>query len=182
VLNTIITGGAFLGFVLVVVVLFFRHNPLFTRIGNIFEGQDPSGKGRTRDAFILAGQMLEQNNKYWGIGMGQIKVAGADIIRNYYLYSPQYPVAIPNATAETLAIFGWIGLIIRFSLEIFLFFYTKVWTNYYRLLLFIFIFLYQFTGSFITNIAEYVIWIIALTNVFPQFNVRSYKRRFHLHK
>jgi hypothetical protein len=177
VLNTIITGGAILGFALVIVVLFFRHNPLFTRMANIFEGQDPSGKGRTRDAFILAGQMLEQTNKYWGIGIGQIKVAGADFIRTYYLYGPEHPVALPNATAETLAIFGWIGLILRFSIEIFLFFYIKVWNNYYRLLLFTFIFLYQFTGSFITNIAEYVIWIIAFMNVFPQFDVRPYKRQ-----
>ncbi len=163
-----------MGFVLVVVVLFFRHNPLFTRMANIFEGQDPSGKGRTRDAFILARQMLKQNNEYWGIGIGQIKVAGADLIRSYYLYSPEHRVAIPNATAETLTIFGWIGVILRFSIEIFLFFYTKVWNNYYRLLLFIFIFLYQFTGSFITNIAEYIIWIIAFANVFPQFNVKHY--------
>jgi hypothetical protein len=176
VLNTIITGGMASSFVLIIVVLFFRHNPLFTRIGNIFEGQDLSGKGRTRDAFILAGQMLEQNNKYWGVGIGQIKVAGADIIRSYYRYSPLYPVGIPNATAETLAIFGWVGLLLRFLIEIFLFFYTRVWNNYYRLLLFIFIFLYQFTGSFVTNIAEYVIWIIAFTNVFPQFNVRFYQR------
>ncbi|MBC7536218.1 MAG: hypothetical protein H7258_11050, partial [Ferruginibacter sp.] len=53
----------------------------------------------------------------------------------------------------------------------FLFFYTKVWTNYFRLLLFIFIFIYQFTGSFVTNIAEYVIWILAFTNVFVEFDV-----------
>jgi len=176
ILNSIITGGVILGFVLVVVVLFFRHNPLFTRIGNIFGGEDLSGKGRTRDAFILAAQMLEENNKYWGIGLGQIKIAGADIVRSYYKYSPDYPVTIPNATAETWAIFGWIGLIIRLGVEIFLFFFTTVWKNYYRLLLFLFIFFYQFTGSFITNIAEYVIWIMAFSNIFPQFSVRFEKR------
>jgi hypothetical protein len=45
-----------------------------------------------------------------------------------------------------------------------------VWRNYYRLLLFTFIFIYQFTGSFITNVAEYVIWIMAFTPVFREFD------------
>jgi len=99
---------------------------------------------------------------------------GADIIRSYYLYALDYnTIAIPNAAAETLAIFGWAGLLLRISVELVLFFYTRVWTNYYRLLLFLFIFLYQFTGSFITNIAEYVIWILAFTNAFPAFDTRN---------
>jgi hypothetical protein len=50
-----------------------------------------------------------------------------------------------------------------------------VWTNYYRLLLFLFVFIYQFTGSFITNVAEYVIWILAFTNTFHQFDVKAGK-------
>jgi len=172
VLNAIISSGATVGSVLIIIVLYFRHNPVFIRIRNIFSGQDLSGKGRTEDAFILAGKLLDKTNKYWGAGIGQIKIAGEDIIRSYYLYSPQYPVSIPNATAETLALFGWTGLSLRFLIEIFLFFYTKVWNNYYRLLLFLFMFLYQFTGSFITNVAEYVIWILAFTNVFRQFDIK----------
>ena len=82
-----------------------------------------------------------------------------------------------RVNAETLAIFGWVGFCVRIFIELSLFFYTKVWKNYYRLLLFLFIFLYQFTGSFITNIAEYVIWIMAFTNAFPQFDVKIFYRR-----
>jgi hypothetical protein len=154
-----------------VLVLFFRQNPVFTRLTNILKGQDSSGRGRTTEAFILAQRILEQKNEVFGIGLGQIKILGENIIRDYYFYFKDITVTIPNATAETLAIFGWAGLIIRFSLEIFLFFHTKVWRNYYRLSLFLFVFIYQFTGSFITNVAEYVIWILAFTNVFPQFDV-----------
>ncbi len=176
VLNLIVSTGATLGTVMTIVVLFFRHNPLFTRIGNIFSGQDLSGKGRTIDAFMIAGKMLNEKDQYWGIGLGQAKILGEDIIRNYYQYPPDYPVSIPNAMAETLAIFGWTGLILKLSLEIFFFFYTRVWNNYYRLMLFFFIFIYQFTGSFITNIAEYVIWILAFTNVFRQFDVQRKKQ------
>lgn len=172
ILNAIVSVGAFFAVGLTIVVLFFRNNPVFLRLGNIFSGDDTSGSGRTSDAFMLAGKLLHEKSEYWGIGLGQIKIMGGDIIRSYYLYSPGYPVAIPNAAAETLVTFGWIGLVLRIFIELFLFFYTKVWTNYFRLLLFLFMFFYQFTGSYITNPAEYVIWILAFTNVFRQFNVK----------
>ena len=157
---------------LAVMVIFFPGNALFLRLTNILGGNDQSGKGRTTDSFVLAGKILDRGNHWWGIGPGQIKIVGAEIIRRYYGYQPLYMViTIPNAVAETWAVFGFIGLLLRFAIEISLFFYTRVWSNYYRLLLFIFIFIYQFTGSFITNLAEYVIWILAFTEVFPQFNV-----------
>jgi hypothetical protein len=148
---------------------------VFLRIGNILGGKDSSGKGRTSDAFVLANKLLHEKNEYWGIGTGQIKIIGEDIIRGYYLYLNDVAVAIPNAVAETWAIFGWVGLTLRLFIEVFLFFYTRVWTNYYRLLLFLFIFIYQFTGSFVTNVAEYVVWILAFTNVFPRFDVKGEK-------
>jgi len=171
--NAVITGGVSLASVLFFLVLFFRNNPVFTRIGNIFSGRDTSGRGRTVEAFLLAGKILRQGNEYWGIGLGQIKILGDGIIRDFYLYNKDIVVTIPNAAAETLAIFGWTGLILRMVVECFFFFYTRVWSNYYRLTLFFFVFIYQFTGSFITNAAEYVIWILAFTNVFPRFDVRS---------
>lgn len=173
ILNGIVNTGAVLTSGMMVLVLFFRHNPIFSRFVNIFSGKDTSGNGRTVDAFILARKLLKETNEYWGVGIGQIKLVGEDIIRSYYLYYMNYTVAIPNAAAETLAIFGWVGFSLRLFIEIFLFFYTRVWTNYYRLLLFFFMFIYQFTGSFITNVAEYVIWILAFTNVFRQFDVKA---------
>lgn len=154
--------------------LFFPDNSLFFRLENIISGKDSSGNGRTFEAFTLAKKILALKSEVFGIGAGQIKIIGARIIRDFYLYPLTFnDIAIPNAAAETLAIFGWVGLSLRLLIELFLFFYTKVWTNYYRLLLFTFIFVYQFTGSFITNIAEYVIWILAFTNAFPLFDVRK---------
>jgi hypothetical protein len=174
------TSILFFGFVALAV--FFPDNILFTRIENIFSGKDSSGRGRTFEAFELANKILAQKSWTWGIGPGQVKEIGAEIIRDYYLYPMDYNVfAIPNAVAETLVIFGWVGLLLRLFIEIFLFFYTRVWTNYYRLLLFFFMFFYQFTGSFITNLAEYVIWILAFTNVFSQFDIRlSAKNKFNI--
>ncbi len=176
--NAIINTGVFISGAMVVLVLFFRNNPLFTRFSNIFSGLDTSGKGRTTDAFIIAGKLLGDRNEWWGIGLGQIKIAGEVVIRDYYLYFEKITIDIPNAVAETLAIFGIVGLALRFGLEIFFFFYTRVWTNYYRLLLFLFVFIYQFTGSFITNVAEYVIWVIAFTGRFNQFDVKTKESGF----
>jgi hypothetical protein len=155
---------------------FFPNNIVFLRLQNILLGNDSSGKGRTYEAFYLALQIIALKSHFWGIGLGQIKVIGTNVIKDFYLYTVDYKtVAIPNATAETLAIFGFAGLTARLGMEAVLFFYTKVWANYYRLLLFLFMFIYQFSGSFITNTAEYVIWILAFTNVFKQFDVREKK-------
>jgi len=180
--NSVLTSSAIAGVVILVVFFFFRNNQLFLRLSNIISGRDTSGKGRTVDAFLLAQKILQENNEIFGVGLGQIKIVGNDIIRNYYFYDVNMTVTIPNAAAETLAIFGWTGFVLRIGLELFLFFHTRVWTNYYRLVLFTFIFIYQFTGSFITNIAEYVIWILAFTNVFPQFNVRRDKELHALYR
>lgn len=157
---------------LMIGLIFFPDNILFVRITNVFSGKDSSGKGRTFEAFWLAGELLAKKSYWWGIGAGQIKILGFDLIRDFYGYSyDTVRVAIPNAAAETLALFGWVGFVVRILTECVLFVYTKVWRNYYRLLLFTFIFVYQFTGSFITNVAEYVIWIIAFTPVFKEYDV-----------
>jgi hypothetical protein len=172
VINLLLLATVIIVPAIVLVVYFFPNNTLSFRINNIIAGNDSSGKGRTYDAFFLAMKILALKSTTWGIGLGQIKIIGAEIIKDFYLYPADYKtVAIPNVTAETLTIFGFAGLLIRFAIEIGLFFYTKVWKNYYRLLLFLFMFVYQFGGSFITNVAEYVIWILAFTNVFKQFDV-----------
>jgi hypothetical protein len=158
---------------LLIGLLFFPDNILFVRIANVFTGKDSSGKGRTFEAFWLADQLLAEKSYWWGIGAGQIKILGFELIRNFYGYGYDTArVAIPNAAAETLALFGWVGFVVRILTECLLFVYTKVWRNYYRLLLFAFIFIYQFTGSFITNVAEYVIWIVVFTRTFQEFDVK----------
>lgn len=161
---------------LVLVVLFcllflFEENPLIQRLQDIVKGTDTSAKGRTFEAFILAFKIAKEKSLLFGVGLGQIKVIGQDIIIDFYNYpSTTSSVSVPNAVAETLAIFGIIGVILRILLEIMLFFITRVYRNPYRMMLFTFIFIYQFTGSFIVNIAEYVIWIIAFSDVFKEFN------------
>lgn len=173
VLQTTIFATIILFLSATIVYFFFADSFFVVRLQNIIAGNDLASRGRTSDAFLIANKLLAKRNEFWGIGLGQIKILGEDLLRGYYQYTSDFVATIPNAAAETLAIFGWAGLILRFVIEFFLFFHTRVWNNYYRLWLFLFIFIFQFMGSFITNIAEYVIWILAFTNVFVRFDVRS---------
>ena len=119
--------------------------------------------------------MVAKERSIWfGSGLGQVKELAYDIVKRYLNYWGELEVVrIPNAVAETLAIFGIFGIAIRFILIFYFFIKTKVLENYYRTLLFVFVFVYQFTGSYITNIVEYVIWVMAFSSVFKQFDVRN---------
>ncbi|WP_219337358.1 O-antigen ligase family protein [Pontibacter populi] len=152
--------------------IFYPENALYKRIYNVFTGNDSSGKGRTFEAIEIAYILIQKKSVMWGIGLGQIKTLGYDVITSFYKYDRNLikVVTIPNAFAETLAIFGFVGAFLRIFLQLFLFFKTKVYKNYFQMLCFSYIFIYQFTGSFITNIAEYLIWLLAFIPYFTQFN------------
>jgi hypothetical protein len=161
---------------------YFPQNFIVVRIQNIISGHDTSANGRTIDSFSMAWRVAASKNIFFGAGLGQIKIITIDLVHRYYNYWGIFPrYDIPNAMGETLAIFGIVGVVFRMVLEWYLFFKTKVYSNYYRLTLFIFIFIYQFTGSFISNIVEYVIWIIAFSSVFEQFNIVS-KQKYSFEK
>lgn len=151
---------------------FFPFNPVVDRVEKIVAGHDNSTNGRTWEAFLLAWRILGETDYLWGAGWGQIKVVGQPIIVEYYNYEGEWRdlVRIPNAMAETLASLGLIGAIGRLVAEIGLFFYSKVYQNYYRLILFTFLFIFQFMGSYLTNIYEYLMWVMVFLPIFPQFD------------
>lgn len=154
---------------------FFPNNNLFLRIANIINGNDTSFNGRTSDSIILAYRIAQDKSLLFGCGPGQTKIFGVEFFKSFYhRYFTSDTVALPNNVADILSAYGLLGVMIKLFVEFYLFFKTRVFDNYYRLGLFIFIFIYQFTGSFITNIAEYVIWILAFTSsVFVEFNKRN---------
>lgn len=164
---------------LLALIILFPDNPLFERLNDLYSGKDTSAQGRTTQALVLANQIAEITSYWFGAGIGQIKIMGNDIIRTFYDldYTEAVTIRIPNTMGETIATFGYLGLALRIGLEIFLFFKTRVWTNLYRLTLFFYIFVYQFTGSFLTNIAEYVIWILAFTPYFSFFDTKNFKSK-----
>jgi hypothetical protein len=165
--------------VFILLFFFYPDNPLFIRIFNLFAGKDSSFKGRTFESYQLAWTILNEKNVLFGVGLGQVKVLGLELWRTFYSYNFSInEVTIPCAVAETLAVFGIFGVAVRVGLQLFFFFRTKVYSNYYRLALFIFIFIYQFTGSFIVNIAEYVIWILAFyPKIFEEFDRKNILQR-----
>jgi len=145
-------------------------NPLFNRLLNVVQGTDTSARGRTYESFILAHKIVAEKNLFFGIGPGQLKVFGRNIIIQYYSYSniPEV-VRIPNACADTIVCFGYLGLAIRLGIQLLLFYTTKLFKNPFRLWLFLFLFIYQFTGSYITNPVEYMLWALVFAPVFKDF-------------
>jgi hypothetical protein len=166
---------------IILLYYFYPDNPLFIRLQNIYTGKDTSARGRTFESFHIAWEVIQMKSVAWGLGPGQFKYVGKDFLDYYYVLSKTPAVArIPNAVAETLCIYGLTGVFIRFCLLIYFFFKTKVWTNYYRLLLFIFMFIYQFTGSYLFNPTEYVIWVLAFSPaLFSQFTIKKEKSTTH---
>ncbi len=169
----LLIAGAFL-------FLFFPENVFVTRIANVLSGRDTSFKGRTFDSFYLGWRIASAKSIWFGCGLGQVKEIGLPYFISFYNYTnfTIEDVGIPNAVADTLATFGIVGVALRLMTEIYLFFKSKVFSNYYRFSLFAFIFIYQFTGSFIMNIAEYVIWILAFfPGIFKEFDKIAFSRR-----
>jgi hypothetical protein len=165
-------GAALVGGILGFLFLFYPDNVFFRRIENVLSGNDSSFRGRTSDSFTLCMAIIKKKSFLFGVGFGQVKILGLDIFRKFYKYSlfTVQNIAIPNAIGDLFVTLGLVTLILKLFLEIYFFFKTRVISNHYRLALFLFIFIYQFTGSFMTNIAEYVIWIMAFkTDLFPEF-------------
>ncbi len=149
------------------------ENPIYARIKNIFDGKDTSANGRLSDSFMFAKDLIFAKSVAFGIGPGQVKILAHDMIINFYKYDGQIAqtVRIPNSMAEMLASFGVYGFITKIFFEIYFFIKLKLWNNIYSLALFIFIFIYQFTGSFLTSVAEIGVWMFVFSAHFPEFNV-----------
>lgn len=179
----LITGGIILLLLLVAFVQIFPENVFVVRITNVLLGRDTSFNGRTTDSFFLGWEIAEKKSIWFGVGLGQVKEIGLPIFSKFYNYDFTIDmIGIPNSVADTLATFGLVGVFIRLTLEVYFLLKTRVFTNYYRLCLFLFVFIYQFTGSFLTNTAEYVIWVLAFTpGIFSEFDRETvlWKRKIY---
>lgn len=170
----ILLGSLGLLLIFILLVKYYPDNAVFKRFANVFEGNDSSFKGRTTDSFFLGWKMAEMKSILFGCGLGQIKVLGLETFTKFYKHTfTSNTISIPNSMGETLAMYGILGFFVRFVIEVYLFFKTKVFLNYYRLSIFLFVFIYQFTGSFLNNIAEYVLWIMAFTPAFAEFDKKK---------
>lgn len=167
--------------IIAIIGITYTSNPISERFAYIAQGNDTSVNGRTTEAFMHGYNCAATKSIWFGIGIGQIKYVGEEVIRPYYAamdpvgYSKEnWPVMnIPNSLAETLAIFGILGVLLKIGFQVFCFVKFKVYDNYLNLSIFFFIFFYQMMGSFILSSTEIIMWAFAFAKIFPQFNVKE---------
>lgn len=157
--------------VVIAAIVIWPENPVWIRTMNIFSGTDTSAKGRLMDSFMFAADLSSRHNFWFGVGPGQVKILAHDLIINHYQYSGEFAdiVRIPNSMGEMLATYGFYGFVLKIFFEIYFFIRQKIYNNLFSLSLFIFIFVYQFTGSFVMNIAELGVWAIVFSAGFERF-------------
>lgn len=162
---------------IVIISFFIVDNPFIIRINDLIEGNDTSGTARTVLSLLAAIELLYSKSILFGVGFGQEKII-ASAIFNYgdFWIEEGIHFRLFSTISSVLVILGFFGLVFWLCCQIYLFIKKDVYYNCYRLSLFIFIFIYQFTGSFMTNIAEYVIWVIAFSNIFNKYDM--YNNRF----
>ncbi len=161
--------------IVLVATWLWPDNPVSIRLSNIFTGTDTSANGRLFDSFMFATDLVVNYQAWFGVGPGQVKILAHDLIISHYQYSGELAevVRIPNSMAEMLAIYGWYGFVVKIGLEIYFFIKLRIHKNMFSLTLFIFIFIYQFTGSFMMNIAEIGIWVLVFAGRFDTFDKKQ---------
>jgi hypothetical protein len=143
------------------------------RLTNLVAGQDTSASIHLVGSYTGALAMAKSKSIWFGVGLGETKEYAA---RYMVIYDPDPTTGGPRiaaAVAETLGEFGIVGLIVRFSLEIFFFLKTRPDQDRFRLSVFICIFVLQFGAGSKTLLPEYVMWVIAYSQSCGFFSVRK---------
>ena len=155
---------------LFVIGLIMVPNPIGRRVAEVASGNDSSIHTRTLNAYILAYAIAGTKSIWWGVGVGQAKLY--DNMR--VLKTLGYPnTVLPDTTADTLANMGIVAVLIKFVLEIYLYYRTRVYSSPFRLAIFAVVFVYQFTGGNLMSIQEYLLWGFAFMPIIglePQNN------------
>jgi len=147
-------------------------NPISRRLFHIAAGEDSSTQVRTVGAYIEAYTIVVSKSILWGVGPGQAKLFEATA----FIKSLGFQfVVIPNATADTFAHMGLVGVLAKFILEVYFFFRMRVFKSVFRLAMFIAAFLYQFAGGNLMDVQGYLMWCFAFAPVFPELDTNEIK-------
>ena len=138
------------------VLLLGTHNPISERVLQVASGGDSSSRSRTIFSFVAAYAVASSKSIVWGAGLGQGKLVDFSALGIGFEVN-----VIPNAVAGTFAELGVIGVVLRMAAEGYLFFRTKPYLNTFRLAMFIVAFITQLTGSYLTDVQEYLLWFLA---------------------
>jgi hypothetical protein len=142
-------------------------NPISARVMQVALGGDASTQARTVLSFIAANAVASTKSLVWGAGLGQGKLVDFSGLGIGFETS-----TIPNAVAGTYAELGIAGVLFRFGLEFFLFAKTKSYRSSFRTAMFVVAFITQLTGSYLTDVQEYVMWFFAFCPLFAEFETR----------
>lgn len=153
---------------LLIAGLGYVQNPVSQRIVQVLAGQDSSTDSRTVSSFIVAYAVALPKSLLWGAGLGQAKLTDVSDLGLAFTIG-----VIPNAVAGGFAELGIIGILIKFALECYLFFRTRVYANPFRVAMFVVVFITQLTGSYVTNVQEYLMWFLAFGPFFPEMDLRK---------
>ena len=140
------------------------ENVIRLRIDNIISGNDASASVRSSGSLSAAYAMAKEKDIWFGVGLGQVKLYGNRFIG-------WGTGRLTSAFADTLGQFGLAGVSLRILLEILFFFRTRCYREPFRFSLFLLMFIFQFAGSFVTNLAEYVIWALAFLPSLEMFSM-----------
>ena len=151
--------------------LVYVPNPIADRLFLVAAGEDSSIDSRTVFSFIVAYNVAEPKSLLWGAGLGQAKLADVSDLGLALSVG-----VIPNAIAGGFAELGIIGMLIKFAVEFYLFFRTRVYANSFRLALFVVVFIIQLTGSYLMNVQEYLMWFLAFGPFFPEMDFKRADR------
>lgn len=153
---------------IVMLTIVIIPNPVSVRFSQVTSGQDASAHSRTILSFYAAYTVAASKSLWWGAGLGQGKLVDVSNV------VPAFNIGIiPNAVAGTFAELGIVGLILRFSVEIFLFFRTRVYKNPFRIAMFIVAFATQLSGSYLNDVQQYLLWCFAFAPFFPEMDSRN---------
>ena len=149
--------------------LLLTPNPISERVWQVVSGGDSSSNVRTVYSFTAAYSAAASKSLWWGVGLGQVKYSDFSDLHLGGMING----LIPNAMAGTFAEFGFIGILVVLAVEFYLFFKTTVYRNSFRLAMFVVASINQFTGSYGSDVQQYLIWFLAFYSFFPKFNLRS---------
>ncbi|HEV2484000.1 MAG TPA: hypothetical protein VGT08_00545 [Terracidiphilus sp.] len=150
--------------------LFTVPSPISRRVFQVAAGNDSSTRVRTVGSFVEAYAIAQSRSLWWGAGPGQAKLFDVPSVLRPLGFRT---AVIPNSIADTLATFGIIGVLVKFMMAVYLFFRARVYTSTFRLAMFVVPFLYQFTGSNLANIQEYLMWCFAFAPFFSALDLRN---------
>lgn len=142
-----------------------------SRLEKFLEGGDNSGNVRLIYATLSAYHMVEKYNYYFGVGFGQDKKYITEFTSKFAGYAGN---RLPNTFASTLSTVGVFGIALKYLFLLYFFFKTRVYSNIFRLITFFYLLIYSFTGGWMFNVYEFVLWAFAFSqNAFSEFDRRN---------